>query len=291
MDVNRFLTKEKNLLKRIITCSLLLLAILCAASLWLFRSFIVERAGTSIPLEGLQAIQISSTEYPYFSYRLPEPHSPIFQDKKLSYKTTSSPIDKLPYEHYAFYFLYKDQPQILLHYSPSLNKVYDLQGNRLEPSPDLKEVLLDLAALYRQEVHKTYGALMVWEEADKIFSIDTTARITDIYTRASFYAQRKDGVNHADAQPLTANDTAIMKKIYGNRWSWDRKGIIVEVGYHRIAASMHGMPHGAGIIEDNNFPGHFCIHFLGSTIHGGGMDFQHHREILKAAGKLPLDDL
>jgi hypothetical protein len=118
-----------------------------------------------------------------------------------------------------------------------------------------------------------------------------TARIIDIYTGASFYVQRREGSCHVDAQPLTAEDTAIMKKIYGGQWSWKRRGIIVEVRGSRIAASMHGMPHGGGKITDNNFPGHFCIHFLGSLIHGGGMDILHHREILKAAGKLPKDDL
>jgi len=215
--------------------------------------------------------------------------SPIFTNKKLLYKTTLSLIDKPPHDYYNFAFLYEDQQKILFQYSPTINEVYDIK-NKLETSSDLKEVLLDLAALYRQEIDKTYGALLVWEEAEKIFSIDTTAKITDIYTRASFYVQRKDGVDHADVQPLTANDTAIMKKIYGNQWSWERKGIIVEVGDYRMAASMNGMPHGAGSIEGNNFPGHFCIHFLGSTIHGGGMDIRHHREILKAAGKLPLDD-
>ena len=51
-----------------------------------------------------------------------------------------------------------------------------------------------------------------------------------------------------------------MKEIYGE-WSWERRAIIVVVGGRRIAASMAGMPHGAGLIKDNDFPGHFCVHF------------------------------
>ncbi|MDW7651461.1 MAG: hypothetical protein SCK29_10240 [Bacillota bacterium] len=165
-----------------------------------------------------------------------------------------------------------------------------MKNKLVEPSSELKEVLLDLAASYRQHIEKTYGSLLVWDEVDKIFPMYATAKIRDIYTGASFNVQRREGSSHVDAQPLTAEDTAVMKKIYGSRWSWERKGVIVEVRGHRIAASMHGMPHGSGKIDDNNFPGHFCIHFLGSTIHSGGMDIQHHREILKAAGKLPRDD-
>ncbi|MDQ7862438.1 hypothetical protein RCO48_19805 [Peribacillus frigoritolerans] len=33
-----------------------------------------------------------------------------------------------------------------------------------------------------------------------------------------------------------------------------------------IAASMHGMPHGAGALQ-NGFSGHFCVHFSGSITH------------------------
>ena len=31
---------------------------------------------------------------------------------------------------------------------------------------------------------------------------------------------------------------------------------------------MNGMPHGTQTIKDNNFDGHFCIHFYGSKTHG-----------------------
>ncbi|PMX97600.1 hypothetical protein C1Y18_36120, partial [Pseudomonas sp. MPR-R5A] len=45
-------------------------------------------------------------------------------------------------------------------------------------------------------------------------------------------------------------------------------------------------PHGAGALA-NNFPGHFCIHFYGSTTHRtNSMDLSHKLMILKAAGKL-----
>ena len=55
----------------------------------------------------------------------------------------------------------------------------------------------------------------------------------------------------------------MMKKIYHNQWSWKRRAIIVLIDHQMIAASMHGMPHGAGALQ-NDFPGHFCVHFSGS---------------------------
>ncbi len=288
MQTNPFFPRKKIIFIRESTCKLVCLGILLIASLWPLKSFQKEVVRTYIRIEGLQDIRISSTEYPYFSYLAEKPYSPIFKEKALFYKTASPITDIPPYDHYTFTFLYEGQQQIQLHYSPTLNEAYN-NDHLLEPSSNLKEVLLDLTASYRQEIHKTYGALLVWEEVDKIFPMYATAKITDIYTGNSFNVQRREGSTHVDAQPLTAEDTAIMKKIYGGQWSWERKGIIVEVRGYRISASMNGMPHGSGKIQDNNFPGHFCIHFLGSTIHSGGMDIQHHREILKAAGKLPLD--
>ena len=36
---------------------------------------------------------------------------------------------------------------------------------------------------------------------------------------------------------------------------------------HVYAASMNGMPHGTYAITNNNFDGHFCIHFYNSRTH------------------------
>jgi hypothetical protein len=53
-----------------------------------------------------------------------------------------------------------------------------------------------------------------------------------------------------------------------------------------LAASMHGMPHGSGALP-NGFPGHFCIHFLGSSTHRSrNIDPSHQLMILKAGGQL-----
>ncbi len=68
-----------------------------------------------------------------------------------------------------------------------------------------------------------------------------------------------------------------MKMIYGGKWSWKRKAIIIELDNgRRIAASMNGMPHGGGAIRENKFYGHFCIHFKDSKTHvTGNIDMAH----------------
>ena len=94
-----------------------------------------------------------------------------------------------------------------------------------------------------------------------------TFKVKDIKTGKVFTVKRWSGANHIDAEPASASDTAIMKKIYGH-WSWKRRPVLVKYNGHVYAGSMNGMPHGTQTISGNNFDGHFCIHFYGSKTHG-----------------------
>ncbi|MBM7691448.1 hypothetical protein JOC77_000853 [Peribacillus deserti] len=127
--------------------------------------------------------------------------------------------------------------------------------------------------------------VLPWNEARTIIPRKSIFTLIDVQTGLQFKVQRRAGSQHADVQPLTAHDTSIMKKIYGGKWSWKRRAIIVLVDDHMIAASMHGMPHGAGALQ-NKFPGHFCVHFYGSTTHRlNNEDPIHKLMIMKAGGK------
>ncbi|GLB61149.1 hypothetical protein [Cytobacillus sp. NCCP-133] len=128
--------------------------------------------------------------------------------------------------------------------------------------------------------------MLPWERANTILPKYSKFTVLDVESGKKFKVQRRAGSHHADVQPLNANETKIMKSIYGGKWSWKRRAIIVIHGDQWIAASMHGMPHGGGALK-NNFPGHFCIHFYGSTTHRTNfMDLSHKLMILKAAGRL-----
>ncbi|MEW6063855.1 hypothetical protein P378_06950 [Desulforamulus profundi] len=130
------------------------------------------------------------------------------------------------------------------------------------------------------------GEFLSWEEVDKIFHRYTNATVVDVDTSLSFRVQRRGGTYHADVEPLTTRDTAILKVIYNGQWSWKRKAVVVEVGGRRIAASMNGMPHGSGAIRGNDFEGHFCIHFRDSKVHQSGKEkLAHQMMVWKAAGK------
>ena len=91
-------------------------------------------------------------------------------------------------------------------------------------------------------------------------------KIKDIKTGKVFTVRRWSGANHIDAEPLTKSDTAILKSIYGH-WSWRRRSVLVKYNGHVYAASINGMPHGTSTIGNNNFDGHFCVHFYGSKTH------------------------
>lgn len=107
--------------------------------------------------------------------------------------------------------------------------------------------------------------------------------VKDCKTGEVFTCKRWSGGYHLDAEPLTAEDTAIMSKIYGGSWSWSRRAVLVYYRGHVYAASMNGMPHGTQTIKDNDFEGQFCIHFLNSTTHGSEkVDADHQNCIQKA---------
>ncbi|WP_202708593.1 peptidoglycan-binding domain-containing protein [Sporosalibacterium faouarense] len=122
-----------------------------------------------------------------------------------------------------------------------------------------------------------------FNEIKDIIPRGTEFKIIDIATGKSFNVKRTYGTNHSDTETLAKEDTIIMKKIFGNKWSWNRRAIIVEVGNLKLPASMAGMPHGSDFIKDNNMNGHFDVHFLKSKTHGTNrVDPEHQIAIRKA---------
>ena len=108
--------------------------------------------------------------------------------------------------------------------------------------------------------------------------------IKDVKTGKTFKAKRWAGSSHSDTEPLTSEDTAIMREIYGGSWSWDRRAILVSYNGHVYAASMNGMPHGTTTIS-NGFSGHFCVHFTGSKTHGTDRVDADHQNAVQTAMK------
>lgn len=106
-----------------------------------------------------------------------------------------------------------------------------------------------------------------------------TFTVKDCKTGKTFKVKRWSGANHLDAEPLTKDDTKTIKNIYGG-FSWKRRAILVKYNGHVYAASMNFYPHGTQTLKNNNFDGHFCIHFYGSKTHGTKkVDAEHQNQV------------
>jgi peptidoglycan hydrolase-like protein with peptidoglycan-binding domain len=127
-----------------------------------------------------------------------------------------------------------------------------------------------------------------WSIVNQLWKVGETARIIDLETGKSFQVKRLYGYYHSDTEPLTAQDTATLKEIYGGHWSWSRRAVIVQLRNQYIAASINGMPHGHRSIYNNNFPGQFCTHFLGSRIHLSGRVDKEHQTMVERAAEAEL---
>ncbi|MCL7746724.1 LysM peptidoglycan-binding domain-containing protein [Halalkalibacter alkaliphilus] len=139
----------------------------------------------------------------------------------------------------------------------------------------------------RPVVSERHGELLDWwTEARYVFSTGKVATITDFDTGRTFQVRHTMGGNHADSEPLTARDAQIMREIWGGSYSWTPRAIIVEVDGRKLAAAMHSFPHGDQVIRDNNYNGHFCIHFLNSQRHNDGqVQESMQTQVIRAAGR------
>ena len=90
---------------------------------------------------------------------------------------------------------------------------------------------------------------------------------------------------HMDAEPVTADDTAMMNKAFG-KTTWTPKVVYVTFADGRTyLGSTHNTPHGTSKISTNNFKGHLCVHFPipMATAEGIGSYAVSHQEAINAA--------
>lgn len=88
------------------------------------------------------------------------------------------------------------------------------------------------------------------------------ATVYDFTTGISWQVNMFSLGAHADAEPLTAQDTANMNRAFGGKTTWTPKAVWVVLSDGTVyMASTHNTPHDPYHIRDNNFDGHICIHF------------------------------
>lgn len=87
---------------------------------------------------------------------------------------------------------------------------------------------------------------------------------------------------------LTAEDTAILKKINGGTFSWRRRYGAGEVQRACVCRVDLLSEHGTNTILDNNFDGQFCLHYHGSKTR---ISRRMHNEITRVRGMSHEGDL
>ena len=107
------------------------------------------------------------------------------------------------------------------------------------------------------------------------------ARFTVISSMGGKIWTKFGGWYHADSEPITKEDTAVMKSLEG--FSWNRRPIWVTYNGKTVAASMHTMPHMANPTKSNGFDGHFCIHLLNSKVHANSKACPRHQACVQEA--------
>lgn len=201
----------------------------------------------------------------------------ILKGKKVS-------VERGPELPYAFVEVRKGKQAERFMISYSYNLFQLEKRKKLLLPPETKDKIRSYITMLRKH---HFGQSVSWKEAARLFPRKGYAEVVDVESGQHFRVQRRAGSQHADVQPISADDTNTMKKIYNGKWSWKRRAILVKTEGKILAASMHGMPHGGGAITWNNFPGHFCIHFKDSTTHRRDVpDPGHDIMISKASGTL-----
>ena len=181
-------------------------------------------------------------------------------------------------------------------------------GSTLEKMKSLGFITYSLVS--RGNAKRGYGEYLEWKTVKKMLVRNkTTMTVQDLKTGSKFKVKVTAGSNHADVETITKNDTNAMKKIWGGKFSWERRPVLVYVNGKVIAASMTAMPH-AGVesktagknvsgrsggygygynfdfVKGNGMSGHVDIHFKNSRRHKDNRKDPKHQASVKIAAGL-----
>jgi len=147
------------------------------------------------------------------------------------------------------------------------------------------DYLFDRESVSAAEVGVNGVERLHWSYArNNVIRTGVPMQITDVRTGITYWIASFSNGNHADVEPLTAEDTATMLRAFGGQWTWTPRPVWVHVDGRTIAASINGMPHAGSTNPNNNMNGHVCLHFYGSRTHNGsvGHERDHQAAVLEA---------
>lgn len=166
---------------------------------------------------------------------------------------------------------------------PEPSYTYYCKNQKMMKNP---QYLVDFLTQVHNELRRRspFGEMLKWDKVRDVFPVGSRAKVQDLDSGRRFSVSRSGGYGHALVEPLTKEDSLVIRDIYSGQWSWKRRAVVVETGGRKIAASLTGMPRGSGEIKDNDCMGSVSLFFAGPTIEQSN-NLAHLTMIWKAAGK------
>ncbi|WP_432402350.1 LysM peptidoglycan-binding domain-containing protein [Wukongibacter sp. M2B1] len=205
-------------------------------------------------------------------------------------EVNQSNMDTKPYITYTYYTVQKGDDFWKISMKFGIPQYELIDANNMSES-----TILNIGDVLKIPVHhvpvkstpsSTYGEYLDWwTEAQYVVPIGKVFTVRDFHSGKQWTMKRTIGANHADCEPLTSYDAAVMKEVWGGNYSWDTRPVLIIVDGRKIAASGSSMPHDIEYITDNGVTGHMDIHFANSTRHKDGkINYDHQEDIKVAAG-------
>ncbi len=105
-----------------------------------------------------------------------------------------------------------------------------------------------------------FGNVVDWyRDGQYLLKRNDVFTIVDFTTRKQFTVKVTGGFAHADIEPLTSSDTAVMKSLFSS-WDWTPRPVVIFKDGMNIAGSLSGMPHSFNTVLDNGVSGHFDLY-------------------------------
>lgn len=130
------------------------------------------------------------------------------------------------------------------------------------------------------------GELLQWSSVKEMLKEGASYTVTDYNTGTTFTLKYVGGENHAEMECACAEDTAKMLTVFGEKFNYSKRSVVITIDGKNVAASLQGWPHGEDAVAQNDMSGHLCMFFDGSLSHVGMLpDVEHIKLVYKAAGK------
>lgn len=122
---------------------------------------------------------------------------------------------------------------------------------------------------------KAQGELSSWEAIDKIFSVGSTAQITDYNTGEQFVLRRTGGNNNAQVVTASQADADMFQYVFGG-YSWEHRPVLAEIDGRTYAGSLFGMPTQTGSVGGSGMSGVTFLYFNSSRSDISGLSDDEH---------------